>query len=130
MSIADILVMHPEVIFLDEPAAALDPKHTRLVNQIVNQMTDNGITVVMSTHDVNYAYEWADEIVLFHEGSVLFQGIPTDVFRNHSALNKTNLDVPIVMELFERLCKKGILDRSLPYPRNMETLELYIENIR
>ena len=130
VSIADILVMHPEVIFLDEPAAALDPKHTRLVNQIVNQMTDNGITVVMSTHDVNYAYEWADEIVLFHEGSVLFQGIPTDVFRNHSALNKTNLDVPIVMELFERLCKKGILDRSLPYPRNMETLELYIENIR
>ncbi|MCI8493103.1 MULTISPECIES: energy-coupling factor ABC transporter ATP-binding protein [Anaerotruncus] len=130
VSIADILVMHPEVIFLDEPTAALDPKHTNMVNQIADKMIDNGITVVMSTHDVNYAYEWADEIVLFHEGSVLFQGIPTDVFRNHSALNKTNLNVPIVMELFERLCKKGILDISLPYPRSLETLERYIENIQ
>ena len=58
MSIADILVMHPDVIILDEPAAALDPKHTALVNDAVNQMTADGITVMMSTHDVNFAFEW------------------------------------------------------------------------
>ena len=54
VSIADILVMHPDVIILDEPAAALDPKHTALVNDAVNQMTADGITVMMSTHDVNF----------------------------------------------------------------------------
>ncbi len=47
MSIADILVMHPDIIILDEPAAALDPKHTRMVNEMVNQLTDQGITVLM-----------------------------------------------------------------------------------
>ena len=43
VSIADILVMHPDIIILDEPAAALDPKHTTLVNRIVNQLTEEGI---------------------------------------------------------------------------------------
>ena len=53
VSIADILVMHPEIIILDEPAAALDPRHTTMVNHIVEQMTASGITVLMATHDVN-----------------------------------------------------------------------------
>ncbi|MFQ7500538.1 MAG: energy-coupling factor ABC transporter ATP-binding protein, partial [Blautia coccoides] len=53
VSIADILVMHPDIIILDEPAAALDPKHTTMVNQIVNRLTESGITVLMATHDVN-----------------------------------------------------------------------------
>ena len=52
VSIADILVMHPDIIILDEPAAALDPKHTLMVNHIVEQMTEAGITVLMATHDV------------------------------------------------------------------------------
>ena len=43
VSIADILVMHPDIIILDEPAAALDPKHTQMVNHIVDQMTEAGI---------------------------------------------------------------------------------------
>ena len=49
VSIADILVMKPDIIILDEPAAALDPKHTTMVNQIVNRMTKSGITVFMAT---------------------------------------------------------------------------------
>lgn len=80
VSIADILVMHPEIIILDEPAAALDPRHTVMVNHIVNQMTKDGITVLMATHDVNYAYEWADEVILFESGKVLMQGSPRQVF--------------------------------------------------
>ena len=129
VSIADILVMHPEVIILDEPAAALDPRHTTMVNKIVNQLTENGITVLMATHDVNYALEWADEIALFHEGKVLIHGSPLEVFTNHTALAMTNLEQPAVLQLFESLCKKGILKPSLPLPRDLKTLEGYIENI-
>lgn len=129
VSIADILVMHPELILLDEPAAALDPKHTAMVNRIVNQMTAQGITVLMSTHDVNYAYEWADEVILLHEGKVLIHGTPAEVFSNKAALMQTNLEPPVVLELFERLCKKQILKTSLPLPRNISTLEKYIEEV-
>ena len=126
VSIADILVMHPDIIILDEPAAALDPKHTAMVNHIVDQMTEQGITVLMATHDVNYAYEWADEVLLFHEGKLLAHGKPEAVFHNREALEKTNLEPPVVLELFGRLTEKGILDASLPVPRNLRELEAYI----
>lgn len=127
VSIADILVMHPDIIILDEPAAALDPKHTRMVNHIVDQMTEAGITVLMSTHDVNYAYEWADEVILFHEGKVLLHGSPLQVFSNGEALERTNLEPPAVLSLFETLCRKGILSAFLAPPRNLKELEQYIE---
>lgn len=129
VSIADILVMHPEIIILDEPAAALDPRHTTMVNHIVEQMTASGITVLMATHDVNYAYEWADEVILFHEGKVLMNGSPEQVFGNRAALRQTNLEPPAVLELFESLCKKGILKSSLPFPKNLKALEGYIEEV-
>lgn len=130
VSIADILVMHPEIIILDEPAAALDPRHTVMVNHIVNQMTKDGITVLMATHDVNYAYEWADEVILFESGKVLMQGSPRQVFSDKEILKKTNLEPPMVLEFFESLCRKGILDDSLPAPKNLRTLETYIEEIK
>ena len=130
VSIADILVMKPEIIILDEPAAALDPKHTTMVNHIVEQMTQNGITVLMATHDVNYAYEWADEVLLFHEGKVLMHGTPAQVFGNRGALKQTNLEPPAVLELFESLCRKGILKSSLPLPKNLNTLEKYISDVK
>lgn len=130
VSIADILVMKPEIIILDEPAAALDPKHTTMVNHIVEQMTQNGITVLMATHDVNYAYEWADEVLLFHEGKVLMHGTPAQVFGNPVALKQTNLEPPAVLELFESLCRKGILKPSLPLPKNLNTLEKYISDVK
>lgn len=129
VSIADILVMHPDVIILDEPAAALDPKHTTMVNHIVDQLTAEGITVLMSTHDVNYALEWADDIFLFKDGKVLMYGTPLEVFSNQSALAETNLEQPAVLQLFHSLCRKGILKSSLPLPRNLSALEKYIENI-
>lgn len=130
VSIADILVMKPEIIILDEPAAALDPKHTTMVNHIVDQMTQNGITVLMATHDVNYAYEWANEILLFHEGKVLMHGTPAQVFSNRGVLKQTNLEPPAVLELFESLCRKGILKSSLPLPKNLNALEKYISDVK
>ena len=130
VSIADILVMHPDIIILDEPAAALDPKHTTMVNQIVDQLTEEGITVMMATHDVNYALSWADDVFLFKDGKVLLEGDAVSVFENIDALKETNLEQPAVMQLFHSLCRKKILDENLPVPRNLDILEEYIENIK
>ena len=123
VSIADILVMHPEIIILDEPAAALDPRHTTMVNHIVDQLTEAGITVLMATHDVNYAYAWADQVLVFHQGQVLMEGTPEQVFRETELLKKTNLRQPQVLALFDRLRTAGILPQDLEVPRTMEALE-------
>ncbi len=129
VSVADILVMHPDVILLDEPAAALDPKHTKMVYQTVDQLTKEGITVLMATHDIDHAFGWADEIVLMHEGRVLLKGDPVMVCSDKKALQTTNLEEPAVLRLFESLCRKGILNRGLKIPKNLKILESYIENI-
>lgn len=126
VSIADILVMHPEIMILDEPAAALDPKHTAIVNQIIDQLTADGITVLMSTHDVDYALAWADEVVLVKDGRVLAHKSALEIFSDQALLLETNLKQPAALSLFESLCQKGILSPDLPAPRTLETLEAYI----
>lgn len=130
VSIADILVMHPEVVILDEPAAALDPWHNAVVNRIVDQLTEQGITVMISTHDVDYAFSWADKIFLLKDGKVLLSGSPEEVFQNETALKETNLLQPASLQLFLALCRKGVLDSSLKVPRTLSQLEDYIAQIQ
>ncbi len=129
VSIADVLVMHPEIIILDEPASSLDPKHTIIVNKIVDMLVEQGITILMSTHNVDYALEWADEIVLIAEGKTLMHGTPVEVFSNDTILQQTNLKKPAAMELFESLVKKGILPADLPVPKCLKVLEEYISAV-
>ncbi len=123
VSIADILVMEPELIILDEPAAALDPFYTEMVHQITRRITERGITVMMATHDVNYAYEWADEIILFDEGRILRQGHPAGLFSDHALLKKTHLTPPMLLTVFHQLQSRNLIREKSPAPRNMEELK-------
>ena len=127
VAIADILVMHPEIMILDEPAAALDPAHTRKVHQIVDRLTGKGITVLMATHDMDYAYGWADEIVLMHEGRVLRQGTPEAVCSDRAALCEAGLEPPSVLRLWECLQDKGMISRTDRYPRSTDELIRMLE---
>ena len=127
VAIADILVMHPEVMILDEPAAALDPAHTRKVHQIVDRLTGKGITVLMATHDIDYAYRWADEIVLMHEGRVLRQGTPEAVCADREALCEAGLEPPSILRLWECLQDKGMISRTDRHPRSTDELIRMLE---
>lgn len=126
VSIADILVMHPEIIILDEPAAALDPKHTRMVNHMVDQLTKQGITVLMATHDMDYAYAWADEIVLMKEGKVLCQGTSEEVCRETGKLAETNLEEPALLRLYGLLKARGVIASDAKTPKTWKELEQLI----
>lgn len=127
VSIADVLVMHPEVVILDEPAAALDAKHAKMVREIVDKMAAEGITVLMATHNIDYALEWADEIVLMQEGRVLLQADPVTVCRNQAALQMANQEPPAVLTLYEKLVEKGVLKQEGNVPRSLAQLGRYID---
>jgi cobalt/nickel transport system ATP-binding protein len=71
VAIAGVLAMSPEVIVLDEPFAYLDPQGKKGLIQILQQLSAEGKTVIIATHDVDLAAEWADRIVIIQGGKVL-----------------------------------------------------------
>lgn len=126
VAVADILVMHPEVMILDEPVAALDPKHTRKVQEIVEGLSKKGITVLMATHDIDYAYAWSDEIVLMKNGKVIRQGTPDEVCSDETVLKEAGFELPVVVRVYERLRQKGMISEDTALPKSVEAL---IENL-
>ena len=129
VSIADILVMEPELIILDEPASSLDPLHTQIVRDIIDRIAGQGITVMMATHDVNYAYGWADEILLFHDGQMIKQGSPVEVFSDKELMKQTCLTPPMLLTLFEDLQADNILSPELPAPKSLKVFQEYLSSV-
>lgn len=121
VAIADILVMQPQIMILDEPAAALDMTHTKKVHEIIQGLTEQGITVLMSLHDIDYACAWADEIVLLHEGKVIRHGTAREVCADEAALKEAGLERPSVMKIYEKLRDKGVLSGEM-MPGSMDEL--------
>ena len=99
VALADILVMKPEIMILDEPFAALDPVHTRIIRQQIDKMCASGMTVLLATHNTDYALEWADEVVLLKNGRILSQDRPDKVLTDEKLLKETNLELPSVIRL-------------------------------
>lgn len=128
VSIADILVMKPQLLIFDEPTTALDPKHCNLIKERINSLSSNGKTVILSTHDVDYALEWADRIIVLKDGMIEKIGTPKEVFYDLDLLKRTHLEQPKVLQIFSALQQKGILSKQLPIPRNSKALIQYIHN--
>jgi len=79
LALARALAKDPQVLFLDEPTASLDPAATKAVEDVIRSVSARGIKVVMSTHDLGEARRLAGEIVLMHRGRVIESG-PADAF--------------------------------------------------
>jgi cobalt/nickel transport system ATP-binding protein len=79
--IAGILAMQPEVIVLDEPFAGLDAIMTHDLIATLNDLGRRGVTLIIATHDVDFARNWAEEIIVLQEGELLMQGEATEVLQ-------------------------------------------------
>ena len=82
MEIARALAMKPRVIFLDEPAAGLNPKETIEVDALVRKVADSGITVVLVEHDMKMVMNLSDRILVLDYGKKLAEGTGEEVRRN------------------------------------------------
>lgn len=117
VSIADILAMEPSVIICDEPTAWLDPKHSQQVLELFNRINESGTTIIMSTHDVDIAYTWADYIFVINYGKVVGEGTPEAVFQDESLLRAADLEKPWLVDVYNQLKNKGLINSDSPIPR-------------
>ena len=123
VSIADIIAMESEVIVFDEPTAALDPLNAQMLEEVLAKMGAEGRTILLSTHDVDFAWRWAERIIVFHQGKVIADDTPLRVFQQEDLLRRANLKHPMMFDVYDTLVKKGVVPAGGPYPRNIEEFD-------
>lgn len=80
VAIARALAMDPDVMLFDEPTSALDPEMVGEVLSVMKNLADNGMTMVIVTHEMGFAKEVADRVIFMDEGIIQEQGSPKEVF--------------------------------------------------
>lgn len=103
VTLAAVAALEPKVFVCDEPCAGLDPKHSDMIYSHFDLMIQKGATIIISTHNVEMAYQWADYAIIMHNGKILEAGIPEDLFLNKDVLEKANLRQPKIIELYQKM---------------------------
>ncbi|MEK5298874.1 amino acid ABC transporter ATP-binding protein [Bacillus sp. FSL R5-0659] len=80
VAIARSLAMKPDVMLFDEPTSALDPELVGEVLQTMKSLAKEGMTMVIVTHEMGFAKEVADRVVYMHEGRIVEEGVPSELF--------------------------------------------------
>ena len=127
VAIAGILAMKPEVMVLDEPTAGLDPQGVVDLSILLNELNDEGITIVISTHEVDLVPNYAKRVFVMVDGLLIAEGTPKEIFAKPEILEQANLKVPIVTDLFQQLESEGF-DMGGDYPLTIdEAREKFLE---
>ena len=106
--IGDALAMDPQLLFFDEPTTGLDPKNIKLFEDNLTMLENREIGVVIATHDVHFAWRFADRILIFHEGKILADGEPYEIFTNRELLEKSGFIQPTLVQIGTKLGWKQI----------------------
>ena len=124
VAIAGILAMEPAVLVFDEPTSSLDPASSEEVMELLDELASGGRTVLVSTHDVELAYRWADSVILMEHGRVLARGPPEEVFSDHDLLAAARLKPPALLDLYNELALRGVIDPGAPPKSVLEFTDL------
>ena len=106
--IAGVLAMQPDVLLLDEPMAGLDAAMQSDLLAVLDRLAGQGITIVLSTHDVDFAYRWADDIHLLAAGRCLASFAAAELPAQAEALRQAGQPLPAVVALQGALAARGI----------------------
>ncbi|UEC43967.1 MAG: Putative ABC transporter ATP-binding protein [Methanothrix sp.] len=118
-AIAGVMAMDPEVMILDEPLSNLDPASSEEVIGLLDELSEKGKTIIISTHDVDLAYRWSERVYLLSGGRIEDQGRPEDIFGDPKLLSGSGLRQPLIMEVYDEISRRdlaapGKRPRSLP----------------
>ena len=117
LSIASALAMHPKILVMDEPTSNVDPIGKEEIFAVAAQLNkERNMTVVMAEHEVEVMAAYADRVIVMHQGEIILNGTPQDVFSNVDKIKELGLRTPQVTEYANRLEKEGIVQLNGIYP--------------
>ncbi|MBR3705459.1 MAG: energy-coupling factor transporter ATPase [Firmicutes bacterium] len=123
VAIAGVVAMKPQCIIFDEPTAMLDPRGRDEIMAIIDELHEEGITVILITHFMEEAVR-ADRVIIMHEGKILMDGTPAEVYAQEELLRSANLTIPLMVEVAAKLRQQGI-----DVPQGIITEEKMVEFI-
>lgn len=129
VAMAGVLAMEPSVLLLDEPTAGLDNYYATQVLQYLAKLDDGERTILLATHDIPLAYEWADLIIVMEAGKIIYNGDPITLFYEAELLHRAHLERPWIFEMVIALQKKKLLQENIKIPRSKQELQQLIEQI-
>lgn len=107
VAIAGVLAMDPDVLVFDEPTSSLDPSGSEDIMELLDELNQEGKTIVISTHDVELAYPWAHRAILLTDGRILQEDVPDIAFGNPELIRMAHLSMPTLLEIANELKKRG-----------------------
>ena len=102
------IAMKPEIMILDEPTAGLDPDGVEKVLNIMNQLNKEGMTLIISSHDIDMISKYADKIFVLYNGEIIESGNKNKIFSDMELLKKAHLRTPITTEILYNLKESGL----------------------
>jgi cobalt/nickel transport system ATP-binding protein len=118
VAIAGAVAMRPEILLLDEPTAGLDQQGASLLLAVLKQLQASGTTLVFTTHDVDLAWTFADDVALFKEGRVIAQGAAGDVLIDDALMEEARLKTPFLALIGLGLLANGAIGADEALPRD------------
>lgn len=130
VAIAGVLAMKPELMILDEPAAGLDPKSRRELFAMLKTVHEKtGMAVLIVSHSMEDAAEYAQRILVLKEGELLFDDVPERVFSHEKELRTAGLDIPEAAHLMKQFGQAGLVGDGMVYT-NQQAVEAIVSMIR
>lgn len=99
VALAGVLAMEPVILILDEPLAFLDPGGQRILRGILDELSKEGKTLIVATHDVDFAAEWADHVIILKRGRVWKEG-GKEILLDPALVEEAGLDLPLAARIF------------------------------
>lgn len=126
VAIAGILAMKPEVLVLDEPTAGLDPQGSREIMSLFQRLhQEQGLTIVLVTHNMNDVADYADHVVVLEKGTVVGDGQPREIFADPQWLTDHHLGLPQTTAFAYQLQQRGfVFTEGLPLTEKQLAHEL------
>ncbi len=132
VAIAGVVAMEPDILVLDEPTSGMDAGGITDTMEILDELNQEGKTIIISTHDSDLAASWADRVYILNKGKVFKSGTPRHIFADEKLIAEAGLRQPVIVQTYREFRARGISSGEVPLSvlDFMESVDVKVMNIR